>query len=434
MLDRRIIAAACGLAVVAAGLLQPLPASAAPSNVTLSWTAETHKRIRVTWTDAGEPNVVRVEAPGGEHITVGMTGTSAANEVVLEPYTVKFAGDQSLRISVYPMGSDGEPSGPGASSAPFDTLQPPTIALDSATAGAGGTVKLTWHLGTAVTDPNPGDPLDAPGPTQIFVKTSRDAVDVPAVQTTNTSGGEIPYVQRPYSAFVMAENEWGNHDLDSVDVGNYSVSTGISPIATYGNPLSVWGTVRFQWCRSFTAHPGSCDLSVDAAPAIQVYLQQRADATQPWTTVKYAVTDDYGRFLFRPNAYGQQFRVLVPNGPNDLARFGVGFGTTSAPLATPTRYSVWRARFYDDTVGYGQHATALVGVYPAADVRATLQRWDGTTWVAAKWVYLVDGRGSYTFTALRRGTTAYRFYLPSITYDGKPITATITPTFRLTVS
>lgn len=432
-MGRRVITAAFGLTVVAAGL-QPLAASATPSNVTLSWTAETHQRIRVTWTDASEPNVVRVEAPGGEHLDVGITGTSEPNEVVLEPYTVKFAGDQSLRISVYPMGSDGEPSGAGASSAWFDTLQPPTVALTSATAGAGGTVKLTWHLGPAVTDPNPGDPLDIPGPTQTYVKTSRDAVDASAVQTTSTSGAEVPYVARPYSAFVMAENEWGNHDGDSFDVGNFSVSTGISPIATYGNPTNVWGTVRFQWCRGFTSQPGSCDVSVDPAPGIQVYLQQRADATQAWTTVKYAVTDEYGKFLFRPNAYGQQYRVLVPNATTDLARFGVGFGTTSAPLATPTRYSIQRARFYDDTVGYGQHATALISVFPSADVRATLERWDGTAWVAAKWVYLVDGNGSYTFTALRRGTTAYRFVLPSITYNGIPVTATITPTFRLTVS
>ena len=69
---------------------------------------------------------------------------------------------------------------------------------------------------------------------------------------------------------------------------------------------------------------------------------------------------------------------------------------------------------------------------PAANVRTTLQRWDGTTWRDLKWVDLKSGWGDYTFAATQRGSHAYRFLVPSFTYAGRPLAWQVSPNFAPT--
>ena len=72
---------------------------------------------------------------------------------------------------------------------------------------------------------------------------------------------------------------------------------------------------------------------------------------------------------------------------------------------------------------------------PASNTTATLQRWTGTVWTGVKNVKLANGVGNYTFTAIRRGTTAYRFWVPGAKApSGLPVASTYTPTFNLRVS
>ena len=93
------------------------------------------------------------------------------------------------------------------------------------------------------------------------------------------------------------------------------------------------------------------------------------------------------------------------------------------------------ARFLDPTATYGQKVTAHLWVSPASNSTATLQRWTGTAWTGVKSVRLVNGAGSYTFTAVRRGTTAYRYWIASARApNGLPVASTYTPTFTLRVS
>ena len=52
-----------------------------------------------------------------------------------------------------------------------------------------------------------------------------------------------------------------------------------------------------------------------------------------------------------------------------------------------------------------------------------------------KWVYLTHGIGSYTFTAIQRGTVGYRFVIPaSTTSSGLPVGGATTAPFYLTTA
>ena len=71
---------------------------------------------------------------------------------------------------------------------------------------------------------------------------------------------------------------------------------------------------------------------------------------------------------------------------------------------------------------------------PLANVRTTLQRWDGTAWRDLKYVYTTNGVGNYTFTATQRGRYAYRFLVPALTYAGRPLSWQVSPTIALTTT
>jgi len=109
-----------------------------------------------------------------------------------------------------------------------------------------------------------------------------------------------------------------------------------------------------------------------------------------------------------------------------------GVGLVGNPVTTLARPRV-SGKFLDPSVKYGQKATHVT-IAPPADVRATLQRWDGKAWRDVKWVQLTGGAGNYTFTATQPGRVTYRFLVPAFTYAGRPLSWQVSPNFVLTTS
>jgi hypothetical protein len=138
-----------------------------------------------------------------------------------------------------------------------------------------------------------------------------------------------------------------------------------------------------------------------------------------------------GTFSFAPVTLGtRQYRVVVP----DLYdATGLGLGVSSGVVTTLAKPRV-AGSFADPTIKYGQRATTRVTIAPPANVRSTLQRWDGKAWRDLKWVDITRGSGSYSFTSTQRGRYAYRFLVPSFTYAGRPLSWQVSANFVLTTS
>ncbi|MFC0629202.1 hypothetical protein [Kribbella deserti] len=102
------------------------------------------------------------------------------------------------------------------------------------------------------------------------------------------------------------------------------------------------------------------------------------------------------------------------------------FVSGSAAATSTTRYAVRTARIDYPQATYGRKVTALLTVAPGTNVRATLQRWNGTAWANAKWIYTQNGSGSYSFTAAPRGVSAFRYVVPGGYFAGRYITGVTT--------
>jgi hypothetical protein len=75
-----------------------------------------------------------------------------------------------------------------------------------------------------------------------------------------------------------------------------------------------------------------------------------------------------------------------------------------------------------------------VSVRPLIGGKASLQYWDGKAWKTSSYIPLTKGIGHLTFKASGRGTTkTFRISLPKLVWDGKPIVATTSQGFKLTV-
>jgi hypothetical protein len=225
---------------------------------------------------------------------------------------------------------------------------------------------------------------------------------------------------------VLARGDWGERGGTEAQFIWAARTAARQPTVptrvAYAQATVITGVVnRYVWL------PGSVTAGGD--PNSLVILQGRAGGSDPWYTVGSTRSDSAGRYRFSIPAPGtRQYRLVTP----DVSGLHPTFGFTDVARTTVTTYRLLSAKFLDPTATYRQKVTAYVRVSPAAAPRATLQRWTGSAWAGVKSVQLSRGIGSYTFTAVQRGTTAYRFVVPSTTYAGRPITGITTTTFRLT--
>jgi hypothetical protein len=417
--------------LVAVGVVTPAQAAdPAPTNVKVAWANAAHTHVRVTWSEtASVPNRVFPQyASGLGYLT--QVPAAAGNQVDLR--VDQFNPGTVAKVAVYAGGNAS--TSPAGVSVAFDTLLRGQPVIDSLTAAAGNQFTMKWHAGADPVDPNPGDPLDLPlGPHRFQVYASLANVtiwDLVADAGTATSATFTPHDAAPIGVSVRDYNEWsdaysaGGVVIDTERFGSVSVPAA----TTYGQPTVITGQLqRFtRFC-----DPGPCwaDRIVEAPRP--VVLQARADAASPWYVVGIVQSTAKGAFRSAPVAWGtRQYRVAVPD---HFANDSLGLGVISGASTTLTRPGV-SGGFTDSTATYGQRVTTRVTLAPPANVRTTLQRWDGEAWRDLKWVSTSKGAGSYTFSATQRGRFAYRYLVPAFSYGGRPLSWQVSPNFVLTTS
>jgi hypothetical protein len=228
---------------------------------------------------------------------------------------------------------------------------------------------------------------------------------------------------------VAVNSEWGlDYGYKAVDHEKFAGLT-IPTTATYGQLTVIKGLIQ-RWMQA--CDPGPCFEQPLPEPSRTVVLQARASSTSPWYVVGSTRSTSTGAFTISPPTWGtRQYRIVVPDVYTDAQ--GLGVGVVSSAVTTVARPKV-SASFADSTAYYGQKVTARVNITPSADVRTTLQRWDGTAWRNLKWVYTGKGAGSFTFSAVQRGKVSYRFVVPAFTWSGWPLTSAVSPTIVLSTS
>jgi hypothetical protein len=377
-----------------------------------------------------QPNEITFIRPD---TTFQVRSTSAAdpNSVTLQAWST--LNYPVLRVGVFTALPGGPRTSPAGLSEEFDASLPAQPVFDQLAKGPDGTFVAKWHA-DALVDLNPGDPLDLPPvPQQYRVEVKGQwanlwaPVTPPSTATQATFTSPIP---PPFGVSVSAANEWGTapgyrtgRQIEYDRFHKLSI-----PLATaYGQPTMVSGMLErmTQWCDVI-----SCLSQVRREAPRSVALQARADASTPWYLVGVTRSSSTGSFSFAPAALGtRQYRVVVPD-VYDAS--GLGLGVTSGAGTTLAKVRVLSANFVDPTATYGQRVTARVKISPPANVRTTLQRWDGNAWRDVKWVTTSGGYGAYTFTASQRGRFAYRFFVPAFSYAGRSLSWQVSANFVLT--
>ena len=437
----RVLTGTVVLAVASAvGLVQPASARGAadpaPTNVRIAWADPSTSTVRVSWDEVGsQPNQLQLLTADGVQTSSGYASTTADQPNQVDVVLASVGGG-AVRMAVYIGTSIDELTSPPGLSVPFDQLPTPDPVLQPLSLGPDGAVTLRWQAGAVQTDPAPDDPLDLPAPP------ARHQVDVirPGYESYQPFGEPLTATQLtlprwdPPFTFRIGSlpNEWGGGSTGGSVLGERFTRLSIPSSVTYGLSTVIAGSVQRLWLVSM---PGPFSIYPYEDVGRLVVLQARTNASTPWyvvgTTRSTSVGAPYdSAFRFAPVALGtRQYRVVVPNvfWSNVLS-----MGVTSGVVTTLTRARVLSAGFTDSTATVGQRVTARVRISPAANVRTTLQRWDGVAWRDLKWVYLVSGAGSYTFTAAQRGRFAYRFLIPNFTYAGRPVSWQVSPNFVLT--
>ena len=424
----------------AVGLAQPasagVAADPAPTNVRIAWADPSTSKVRVTWDEVGSrPNQLKVLNLDGTETSSGSASTTADQPDQVD-ITLTSAGAGAVRIAVYIGTSSEVLTSPPGLSEPFDQLRTPDPVLRPPSLGADGLVTLKWNAGVSPADPAPNDPLDLPArPARYQLSVilpgylSRQPFGDPFTATELTQ----PHWPPPYYfQIVSLPNEWGG----GIDYGGVSgerfTKLSIPSAVSYGQTTVIAGSVQSV---GMISGPGPWSANPYEDPGRLVVLQARTNASTPWYVVGSTRSTSVGApfdsaFRFAPVALGtRQYRVVVPDvfGPNFLS-----VGVTSGGVTTLARARVLSAGFTDSTATMGQRVTAQVRISPAANVRTTLQRWDGVAWRDLKWVDLKGGSGSYTFTATQRGHFAYRFLVPSFSFATRSIAWQVSPNFTLT--
>lgn len=405
---RTVVAVGLAVAAVAAFTTSASAAGpAAPTGVTIAWADASQQQIRVTWTDAGEANKVRFKSAILGTDDIGTVAAGAPNELLVP--TDGLYGGQRATFTVASVDSAGT-AGPVAESVEFDTSAPADVPITYADPRADGSLLVSWHDAAPQYDYNPKDPLDGPDPVRYSIVNLNGGTETPV--PGNLRFAVIKARPRPYYVSVRAENLWGRSNTRKFTFDQTTITGGAIPTsAAYGHMLTVSGTTGI-----LQQH---------------VALQARDSASKPWVTLTSTYSGFDGVFrLQAPSPGARQYRLLAPAWKRqDAAALEYATGVTTSL----TKHSIGYAKFSANVVNLGQNVTASLYVAPATNVRAQLQRWNGKSWVGVKDLILAKGTTSYTFKPTARGTTAYRFFIPSTTYGGRAITWTTSASLPLVV-
>ncbi|MFC9687928.1 hypothetical protein ACFTSF_05275 [Kribbella sp. NPDC056951] len=425
---RKLLVTATTAAVLTAAVSTPAWAAApeAPTDVQISWA---DGKVRVTWQDNGEPNMVRAEYVDADR-TVLLANRTATQTNEASISGAAFEDRDRIRILVTSY-LTGQGSSTAATSPLFDARVPVFPFIEDADLLADQSVRLRWTQPT-VQDLTPNDPLDRPVDDQYLglqlgaPGAPVEKITVPVGSTTYT----VPARPRPWSITMYAGNEWKAsyiHEAGSGPSYQRTVSVGTVQAVLSGVPARMAYGLWMPMRTTLTSNlPGEY---FDA-----VQLQARPNSAAAWKT--------YGRYSAYIKSFdtglgslgGRQYRIWVPAlKKSDWSTITLAPAVSTAAKSSRTFSRMLTTKFQPASLKVGQTTKLNVAVRPEVDMKAALQQWDGKHWRYARALPLTKGRASVAIKATRRGTTKFRIATPAVTVNGLPVDAATSTPFTLTI-
>jgi hypothetical protein len=393
------------------------PTEPAPTNVQISWKDETFQFVHVTWDeDAPRANVVYLRSPAS---TMKMKrkylAADAPNAIDLPMESVRTSGIRLL-VGVAVGTAAGETS-PAAESVPFDTIDAGAPKFLSYTPSGTSSLQVSWQKGAPIyTDTTPGDPLDRDIPVTYQLYLAEDGTDVPIGSPSVLTSASFTGPKPPYSVYVVSRNEWGTNVSDLLHAAPMPMSASIPAWVVADKDTVI---------RATFGDPAGPPVNVT------VTLQARNSATSAWYAVTSVKTGGNDYQFTMPSRGTRQYRIAVSNAAADLVAY---YGGYTAPVTTTTQLKATVALAASSVFRSSSPVDAWLRVNPASTGTASLQRWNGTTWVAVASVPFKAGAGTGHLSAATAGTFTYRYYVPAQTYNGLPVAAAYSPNFTLKVN
>lgn len=419
-----------GLSVAALTMAAGCSSDSAPAGVSVGWADPAHQAIRVTWTESGSyPNKIAIEGIARQSPSTQVyTRPEEPDSVLLPTSGFPLGGDYRIAVSVG--AATGAATSPAGRSPAFDTDGPVPPRLTSVRARGGGAVLVRWGQGPWPEDFTPGDPLDLPATTTRFAPTVRVAGQE-RYQELRPLGRSAQYrlasLRPPYRFQVRAVNEWGATWGANLAGDTTTVTARIQTQSVFGAPLVVRGRVVRQ---RLVCTDGHCASRWQPAPGVPVVLQTRDSPVLPWEAAGITRARAGGAFRLAPPAPGnRQYRVVASTQVGPTA---VAYGSMTGVTSSRTRARALSAGFDVPVARYGQRVTATLRMVPATSIRATLQRWNGRTWIGFAYTQVRGGVATYAFSTRLRGSFGYRFVVPTTVYDGRAVAGISTASFVLT--
>ncbi len=422
---RKFALAAAAVAALTAGLQTPAFAAVpdAPTNVKLAWADVDH--IKVTWDDTDLANDVFFQYPGGTMFRLPDGVTSTAPNEYLIPTSIFVRGKDNVKVFVKSANAEGE-SEP-ASSAPFDTFVSTAPVLQDANLTANVSTQLKWTQ-AATADGTPNDPLDDPLLEGVEVTAARaNGTTASYFYQSPATSATIAPQPRPTTLSLSSSNPWGKaKGARTVKLGTLGAGITVPASAQYSNRLPIKSTLDL-----FTSAGRE-----ERASGINVELQARGKTTDAWKT--------YGRYAGNTTAAfdtgiaalgNRQYRLWVPARKIATSNVIVLTPATSTSVKSSKTYVKFGAGgFSPSVVRVGARSTFSVKILPALSVKAQLQGWTGSKWIALGDLPLT--KGSYVERGdieTERYTVRVRVVAPTVVVNGLTVLANTSPAYNLTV-
>jgi hypothetical protein len=415
--------------LLAASTLTACSSDPVPTGVRIGWSDKTRTAVQVSWKDSNAPNRITIQ---------GVVSTSPSYVKYLpaaEPNTwaiptSAFPPDGNYKIAVEIGTSMGGVTSKPALSPMFDT-DGPLRPSDAVAVPSGKDMIVTWKVPPAEQDFSPGDPLDVPHGSQLYVPVvgiAGQPFRVVGPGTTSTRQ-VVKNLRPPYFFMLRGTNEWTSLTGGEIAGRTSSTSTAVPTLWTFGTQMLIRGRTTQQ---QISCAESRCAPQRTTAAGLPVVLLAQSKAGGPWVQAGRSVTQLGGFFEFRVIAAStRNYRAYVPLASR------AGFLST----ASSSKAALSRSRIMIASAGYAggnvhnrnDVVTAVLGVRPAMNQPAIFQFWNGKVWVSIKQAPIKNGRASLAFKAVRPGIFAYRFLVPGTQYQGTSVYGTATPSMVLRV-
>jgi hypothetical protein len=415
--------------LVGASTLTACTSDPVPTGVTIGWADKTRQAVQVSWKDSDAPNRITIQ---------GVVSTSPSYVKYLaasEPNswaipTSAFPPDGNYKIAVEIGTSVGGVTSKPTLSPMFDTdgpLQP----SDAVAAPSGNDVVVTWKVPPPEQDFSPGDPLDVPASSQLYVPVVGTAGQPFRVLGPGTTSSRqvVKNLRPPYFFQLRATNEWTSVTGGAIAARTSSTAAASPTLWTFGTQMLVRGRTVQQ---EISCAESRCAAQRTTTAGLPVVLLAQSKAGGPWVQVGRGTTQLGGYFEIRTTVAGTRaYRAYVPL----ASRVGaLSTPSSSTPTLTRSRVQLTKAGYAGGNIrNRNEVVTAVVTVRPVVTQAAILQFWTGKVWASIKAVPITNGRASLAFKAIKPGVFAYRFLVPGTQYEGTPVYGTATPSLVLRV-